>query len=360
MNNPLELLLRRQKAAQGGRVGLVQGGLSQGQTQRGGLRDGPRGFGGPPDGGGNKDNNPYGGGPGGLHSGYAEDDTSVSDDDTSNNNNQNQNQTTTTTDEKQYTHNFLDALFNKDLSFKFDPKMDYVNRVYGGLNDVQKNRILNKIDPTGDLFGGDFDAFSSMAANDLYSKDNFSLKGVYDNVKDYFTGIPDAIANYNPQMPTQEGLVDLAKNVGYQGLFNPAMAVITGNPFSLFGSIVLGKGPYNLTKEGTYDPSLGAIADLTNAPANYVDAISNYQGGLTGEQMAQIASGEAAKAEVQKNTKSGNEPTAEERAALQAQMDAQSTAAYKNTLTEQQLRVYERLEAQGYTDDYIRAYLGFL
>ena len=284
-----------------------------------------------------------------------------------NNQNQNQNTTTTTTttpttpqDEPQYTHNFLDSLFNKDLTFRFDPKMDYVNRVYGGLNNVQKNKILNRIDPTGDLFGGDFDAFSSMAANDLYSNDNFSLKGAYDSVKNYFTGIPDAIANYNPQMPTQEGLVDLAKNVGYQGLFNPAMAVITGSPFSLFGSIVLGKGPYNLTKEGTYDPSLGAIANLTNAPANYVDAISNYQGGLTGEQMAQIASGQAAKAEVQNNTKSGDEPTAEERAALQAQMDAQSTAAYKNTLTEQRLRVYERLEGQGYTDDYIRAYLGFL
>ena len=284
-----------------------------------------------------------------------------------NNQNQNQNTTTTTTttpttpqDEPQYTHNFLDSLFNKDLTFRFDPKMDYVNRVYGGLNNVQKNKILNRIDPTGDLFGGDFDAFSSMAANDLYSNDNFSLKGAYDSVKNYFTGIPDAIANYNPQMPTQEGLVDLAKNVGYQGLFNPAMAVITGSPFSLFGSIILGKGPYNLTKEGTYDPSLGAIANLTNAPANYVDAISNYQGGLTGEQMAQIASGQAAKAEVQNNTKSGDEPTAEERAALQAQMDAQSTASYKNTLTEQQLRVYERLEGQGYTDDYIRAYLGFL
>ena len=284
-----------------------------------------------------------------------------------NNQNQNQNTTTTTTttpttpqDEPQYTHNFLDSLFNKDLTFRFDPKMDYVNRVYGGLNNVQKNKILNRIDPTGDLFGGDFDAFSSMAANDLYSNDNFSLKGAYDSVKNYFTGIPDAIANYNPQMPTQEGLVDLAKNVGYQGLFNPAMAVITGSPFSLFGSIILGKGPYNLTKEGTYDPSLGAIANLTNAPANYVDAISNYQGGLTGEQMAQIASGQAAKAEVQNNTKSGDEPTAEERAALHAQMDAQSTAAYKNTLTEQQLRVYERLEGQGYTDDYIRAYLGFL
>ena len=45
-----------------------------------------------------------------------------------------------------------------------------------------------------------------MAANDLYSNDNFSIKGAYDSVKDYFTGIPDAIANYNPQMPTQEGL----------------------------------------------------------------------------------------------------------------------------------------------------------
>ena len=101
------------------------------------------------------------------------------------------------------------------------------------------------------------------------------------------------------------------------------MAVITGSPFSLFGSIVLGKGPYNLTKEGTYDPSLGDIANLTNAPANYVDAISNYQGGLTPEQMAQVASGMAAKAEEKANTKSGDEPTAEERAALQKRKENQ-------------------------------------
>ena len=160
-------------------------------------------------------------------------------------------------------------------------------------------------------------------------------------------------------MPTQEGLVDLAKKVGYQGFFNPAMAAITGSPIGLFGSIVFGKGPYNLAEDGTYNPELGDIANLTNAPSNYVNAISNYQGGLTGEQMAQVASGMAAKAEEQANTR-GPELSAEERAALQAQMDAQSTESYKNTLTEQQRSVYDRLQEQNYSDDYIRAYLGFL
>jgi len=362
MNNPLELLLRRQKAAQGGRMGFFGGGgADMGAKDRAAEREargyaakGSSSFGG----GGGGNNNPYGGGPGGLHSGYKVDTVPTVDDDTNNN----QNQTTTTTtpqDNTQYTNNFLESLFNKDLTFKFDPKMDYVDRVYGGLNNVQKNKILNQIDPTGDLFGGDFNAFSSMAANDLYSNDNFSITGAYNSMKDYFTGIPDKIANYSPTMPTQEGLVDLAKKVGYQGFFNPAMAAITGSPIGLFGSIVFGKGPYNLAEDGTYNPELGDIANLTNAPSNYVNAISNYQGGLTGEQMAQVASGMAAKAEEQANTR-GPELSAEERAALQAQMDAQSTESYKNTLTEQQRSVYDRLQEQNYSDDYIRAYLGFL
>ena len=361
MNNPLEFILRKQKMAQGGRIHLRGGGMDMGnQASQDKSANMGGNYGGNQIGNKDRERTDYNANRATTDAALERLDTTGSSalaDDTTGNN-----QTTTTTtpqNNTQYTNNFLDALFNKDLSFKFDPKMDYVNRVYGGLSNVQKNKILNQIDPTGDLFGGDFDAFSSMAANDLYSNDNFSIKGAYNSMKDYFTGIPDKIANYSPTMPTQEGLVDLAKKVGYQGFFNPAMAAITGNPIGLFGSIVFGKGPYNLAEDGTYNPELGDIANLTNAPANYVDAISNYQGGLTGEQMAQVASGMAAKAEEQANTR-GREMSAEEQAALKAQMDAQSKESYKNTLDEQQLRVYERLEGQGYNDDYIRAYLGFI
>ena len=136
---------------------------------------------------------------------------------------------------------------------------------------------------------------------------------------------------------------------------NPA-----GLPLGLFAALTMNKGPFNLNEDGTYSENLGDIANLTNAPSNYINAIANYQGQLTPEQMSQVASGMAAKAEEQANTTGGTDPTAEERAALQAQMNAQSIEAYKNTLDQQQLGIYERLAGQGYNDDYIRAYLGLL
>ena len=264
-------------------------------------------------------------------------------------------------DPSKHTNSIIEAMFSPDLTFKYNPQMDYVNRVYGGLRPDQQKRILNQVDPKG-IFGGDFGSFVDANYGNLYDQGNITgqnIKDAFTGVKDYFTGIPGAIANYSPTMPTQEGLVDLAKKVGYQGFFNPAMAALTGSPIGLFGSLVFGKGPYNLAEDGTYNPDLGDIANLTNAPSNYVNAISNYQGKLTGEQMAQVASGMAAKAETQANTR-GPEISEEERAALQAQMDAQSTESYKNTLTEQQRSVYDRLQEQNYSDDYIRAYLGFL
>ena len=118
----------------------------------------------------------------------------------------------------------------------------------------------------------------------------------------------------------------------------------------------MNKGPF--TQESIES---GDFANLANAPADYQKAVQQAMGGtFSPEQMAQIASGMAAKAEEQANTKSGVELTPEEKAELQAQMDKQSIEAYKKTLTEPQLRVYERLAEQGYNDDYIRAYLGFL
>lgn len=359
MNNPLEFILRKQKMAQGGRIGLYEGGPSdregfgfgnfgkQGKSAPGSL--------GKP-GGGNKSNNPYGGGPGGLHSNYAEDDTSVSDD-TSNNQNQNQTTTTTEPDDTQYTNNFLDAIFNKDLSFKFDPKMDYVDRVYGRLPNHIKNRIANK------LGIDDFDSYLDANYESLYNQDNITgsdIANMFTSAQNYFTGIPNAIANYNPTMPTQQGLQTLGQKV-FGGIFgNPVTSFMGMNPLGfpvgMFTSLVTSKGPF--TKESIES---GDFANLANAPADYQKAVQQAMGGtFSPEQMAQIASGQAAKAEEQKNTKGGTDPTAEERAALQAQMERQSIEAYKNTLTEPQLRVYERLAEQGYNDDYIRAYLGFL
>ena len=363
MNNPLEFILRKQKMAQGGRIGFFGGGgADMGAADRADERE-ARGYGGGNQkgnlgGGGNKDRERTD-----YNANRATTDAALQRmENTGFTTQQAQQYVNTGYDPSQHTHNIVEAMFNPDLTFKYNPQMDYVNRVYGSLRPDQQKRILNQIDPTGDLFGGDFGAFINSNYGNLYDQGNITgqnIKDAFTGAKEYFTGIPSAIANYDPTMPTQDGLVDLAKKVGYQGFFNPAMAAITGSPIGLFGSIVFGKGPYNLAEDGTYNPELGDIANLTNAPSNYVNAISNYQGGLTGEQMAQVASGMAAKAEEQANTR-GPELSAEERAALQAQMDAQSTESYKNTLTEQQRSVYDRLQEQNYSDDYIRAYLGFL
>ena len=268
-------------------------------------------------------------------------------------------------DPSKHTNSIIEAMFNPDLTFKYNPQMDYVNRVYGGLRPDQKQRILNQVDPKG-IFGGDFGSFVDANYGNLYDQGNVTGQNIADaftGIRDYFTGIPGAIANYDPTMPTQEGITSLAQKVGGTIFGNPATTMMgmnpLGMPLGLFASLVFGKGPYKLNKDGTYDPGLGDIANLTNAPSNYINAIANYQGQLTPEQMAQVATGMSNQAETQANRR-GREMSAEERAELKAQMDAQSTENYKNTLTEQQRNVYNRLQEQNYSDDYIRAYLGFL
>jgi len=288
--------------------------------------------------------------------------SALADDTTSNN------QTTTTDyDPSIHTNSIIEAMFDPDLTFKYNPQMDYVNRVYGGLRPDQQQRILNQVDPGNKLFGGDFGAFVDANYGNLYDAGNITGQNIADaftSVSDYFTGIPDAIANYDPTMPTQDGITNLAQNIGKTIFANPFMTMMgmnpAGLPLGMFAALTMNKGPFNLNEDGTYSENLGDIANLTNAPSNYINAIANYQGQLTPEQMSQVASGMAAKAEEQANTKTGIEPTAEEKAALQAQMNAANIQSYKDTLDQQQLGIYERLAGQGYNDDYIRAYLGLL
>ena len=373
MNNPLEFILRKQKMAQGGRIGFFGGGgADMGDPDRAGERK-DRGYGGGNQkgnlGGGNKDRERTN-----YNANRATTDaalerldktgsSALADDTTSND------QTTTTTtdyDPSIHTHNIVEAMFNPDLTFKYNPQMDYVNRVYGGLRPDQQQRILNQVDPTNKLFGGDFGAFVNANYGNLYDAGNITGQNIADaftSVSDYFTGIPGAIANYDPTMPTQDGITNLAQNIGKTIFANPFTTMMgmnpAGLPLGMFAALTMNKGPFKLNEDGTYNPELGDIANLTNAPSNYINAIANYQGQLTPEQMAQVATGMSNQAETQANTR-GPEISAEERAALQAEMNAQDIQGYKNTLDEQQLRVYDRLQSQGYNDDYIRAYLGFL
>ena len=361
MNNPLEFILRKQKMAQGGRIRFGGGG-TMGKQDRGYQGGGQGGMG---NFGGNKKG-------GGTHGGKDPQAISAQQMSTAQpgdyggfnpnsgggGNQQTTTQPTTEPDDTQtYTNNFLEALFDKDLSFKFDPKMDYVDRVYGRLPQHIKNRIANK------LGIDDFDSYLDANYESLYNQDNITgsdIANMFTSAQNYFTGIPNAIANYDPTMPTPEGFKTLGQKV-FGGIFgNPVTTFMGMNPLGfpagMFTSLVMNKGPF--TKESIES---GDFANLANAPADYQKAVQQAMGGtFSPEQMAQIASGAAAKAEQQANTKGGVELTPEEKAELQAQMDKQSIEAYKNTLTEPQLRVYERLAEQGYNDDYIRAYLGFL
>jgi len=269
-------------------------------------------------------------------------------------------------DPSKHTNNIIEAMFSPDLTFKYNPQMDYVDRVYGGLRPDQKQRILDQVDPKG-IFGGNFGSFVDANYGNLYDAGNITGQNIADaftSVADYFTAMPNKIANYNPTMPTQEGITSLTQNIGKTIFANPFTTLMgmnpAGLPLGLFAALTMNEGPFKLNEDGTYNPELGDIANLTNAPSNYINAIANYQGQLTPEQMSQVASGMAAKAEEQANTKTGVELTAEEKAALQAQMNAASIQSYKDTLDQQQLRIYERLAGQGYNDDYIRAYLGLL
>ena len=365
MNNPLELLLRRQKAAQGGRIRFGGGG-TMGSEDRGYQGGGQGGM-------GNTGGNNKGGNKGGNKVDFNANrettdaalerlektgSSALADNTTGND------QTTTTDyDPSIHTNSIIEAMFNPDLTFKYNPQMDYVNRVYGGLRPDQQQRILNQVDPTNKLFGGDFGAFVDANYGNLYDAGNITGQNIADaftSVGDYFTGIPDRIANYDPTMPTQDGITNLAQNIGKTIFANPFTTMMgmnpAGLPLGMFAALTMNKGPY--TKESIES---GEFANLANAPADYKQAVQQAMGGtFSPEQMAQIASGMAAKAEEQANTKTGVELTAEEKAELQAQMNAASIQSYKDTLDQQQLRIYERLAGQGYNDDYIRAYLGLL
>ena len=236
MNNPLELILRKQKMAQGGRIHLRGGGMDMGNKSNQ-----------------NKSAN-MGGNYGGNTKGGNKDDTknkvdfnanrattdaaldrlaktgssALADDTTSNN------QTTTTDyDPSIHTNSIIEAMFDPDLTFKYNPQMDYVNRVYGGLRPDQQQRILNQVDPGNKLFGGDFGAFVDANYGNLYDAGNITGQNIADaftSVSDYFTGIPDAIANYDPTMPTQDGITNLAQNIGKTIFANPFMTMMGMNP----------------------------------------------------------------------------------------------------------------------------------
>tara|TARA_R100001129_G_scaffold133334_4_gene94721 strand:+ start:352 stop:1548 length:1197 start_codon:yes stop_codon:yes gene_type:complete len=196
-------------------------------------------------------------------------------------------------EETQTTNSFFEALFNPNLTFEYDPVADYVNRVYGRLNPVAKKRLLQKIgyDPDMSLSEAvsDFEGFLDEYGQDLYDAGNLQLK----DFKNPFEGLELKA----PTIPSTVGGIYDAVVGGMTLPYTQApLAFLSGNLPGMFLSLALGKGDFQLDEAGNI---VGDIANLQNAPQNYIDAVIDQQGGLTNEQVAQISMGEQLAAEEQ-------------------------------------------------------------
>jgi hypothetical protein len=112
---------------------------------------------------------------------------------------------------------------------------------------------------------------------------------------------PIAAAKYGiPDVKQDEGILGLFKDVA----FNPFASFVTGSLPGMFASLAFGKGPY--TKESLVT---GNFADLTNAPADYRQAVLDTMGGTYSEvQKEQIKAGDEAKKAEQEATRGPENP----------------------------------------------------
>ena len=361
MNNPLELLLRKQKMAQGGRIRLGGGG-TMGSKDRG-----YQGRGNPNSNTNNSSNNDGGGSHGGNdpQSISAQQMMSAEPDDYGGFNpniggggpNQQPTTPTTTTtpvqeeDEVQYTNNIIEALFT-DMKFKYDPKMDYVKGKYGNIPSYKKQQFLDSIGYTED-----FDSFLNEYKDDIYNDQNITMGDIGQiptQVYEYFTGIPNAINTAATNLTQPGAYQTMAENV-FSGVFNPITSFMSGNLPMMFASLAFGKGPY--TQESI---TSGNYADLTNAPADYREAVKDAMGGsFNAEQISQMAQGFSNQQEQQAATQ-GPQVNPMDQAMNQVSLEQKAMEDYVNNLNEYDSYKYNQLIQAGYTDDYARAYLGLM
>ncbi len=111
----------------------------------------------------------------------------------------------------------------------------------------------------------------------------------------------EAAAKYGiPDVKQDEGILSVFKDVA----FNPFTSFMTGSIPGMFASLAFGKGPF--TKESLVT---GNFADLTNAPADYRQAVLDTMGGTYSKVQAdQIAAGEAARQAEREATRGPQNP----------------------------------------------------
>jgi len=221
---------------------------------------------------------------------------------------------------KQTTNSIIEALFNRNLTFQYDPVADYVNRVYGNLRPDQRKRLLARVGYTGD-----FDDFLDDFGQDIYDASNFQLS----DLTNLFTPKPKV---ETPPLTGQE-IAGKVIGGGLEAVLagatlpytNAPLAFMFGKPAGMFLSLAFGKGPFQpLLDEDGIPLADATVANLQNAPQSYLDSVAAYNqamaindpslkatldesGAFTPEQVAQISMGEQLRAEEKAATRGPSE-----------------------------------------------------
>ena len=361
MNNPLEFILRKQKMAQGGRIGFFGGGgADMGDPSRAGERE-ARGYGAEGSGSGGYNNNP------GSHGGQDPQQLSINSmqevDEGATNPyagfDPNSNRETVATaqdldvkaDVKE--ESFIDKLFS-GLFTKKTAKQNFVDQ-------VKKNPKLSKF--VKDTYGIEsIDDITDAQVNEINNLNNLS----FDEVRDYvskLTGqaIDDPLATgYNALTGSTLGL----QGISQLGLMNAAMSIAMNKP-------AYAMNPKNYAFTG---PMVDAEGNLVSQDFSYTGAMStnpavnqqiadiqsiNGVTGLTAAQQAEAVAKAMTNAETGGNLSMGG-GNKDDRVLNQQNTEQQTIQNYMDGLTQSEFDRYNQLIGQGYNDEYARAYLGML
>ena len=346
MNNPLEFILRKQKMAQGGRIGLYEGGPSDregfgfGNFGKQG-RSAPDSLGRPGGGNKNQQNNNVQN----IHSNYKVNTTPAEDD-------SKQEQTTTvdvTPNVKQ--QSFLDRIFS-GIFTKPTVKEDFVNK-------VKYNPKLNRfIKETYNVASVDDLTDAQVQAINDYN--NLS----YDEIKDALSNMTmSAITNplgttYNTATMAALGL----PGIGMTGMVNALADIAMQKPsyaknpqnFAFTGPMVDEQGNL-ISQDFSYTGAMSTNPAVNQQIAN----IQNISGvtGLTAAQQAEAVAKAMSSAETGGMMSFGGDGQNKQLPQTTAQDTVQT---YMDSLTESETDRYNELIRLGYTDEYARAYLGML
>ena len=347
MNNPLELLLRRQKAAQGGRIRFGGGGTmgSEDRGYQGGGQGGMGNIGGNNKGGNKVDFNANRETTDAALDRLKTTGSSALPDDKSK-----QDQTTTvdvTPDVKQ--QSFLDRIFS-GIFTKPTVKDDFVNKVK---YNPKLNRFIKEtynVESVDDLTDAQV-----QAINDYNNLSYGEIKDALSNMT--MSAITNPLgAAYNTTTMASLGL----PGIGMTGMMNalaniamqkPAYAMNPQN-FAFTGPMVDEQGNL-ISQDFSYTGPMSANPAVNQQIAN----IQNISGvtGLTAAQQAEAVAKAMSSAQTGGTMSFGGDGQNKQLPQTTAQDTVQT---YMDSLSEAELYQYNQLIGQGYTDEYAKAYLG--